>query len=29
MLRKYDKNTPQEKLYSDMYSNQVYDYVIK
>ena len=29
MLRKYSKNTKQEKLYSEMYQNQLYDYVIQ
>ena len=28
MLRSYEKDTPQEKFYSEMYSNQFYDYVI-
>ena len=29
MLRSYEKDTPQEKFYSEMYSNQFYDYVIQ
>ena len=29
MLRTYEKNTPQEIFYSEMYNNQTYDYVIK
>ena len=29
MLRSYEKGSPQEKFYSEMYSNQLYDYVIQ
>jgi len=29
MLRSYEKDTPQEKFYSEMYSNQLYDYVVQ
>ena len=28
MLRTYKENTPQEKLYQDMYTNQFYEYVL-
>ena len=29
MLRSYKKGSPQEKFYSEMYSNQLYDYVVQ
>ena len=29
MLRSYEKGSPQEKFYSEMYSNQLYGYVVQ
>ena len=29
MLRSYEKGSPQEKFYAELYSNQFYGYVIQ